>query len=292
MANGYRKILVAYDGSKSAQNALSLASQLARENKSWIKVVAVVPTYAGDIELTGISNVKETMAGPGRKLLAEAQSIADREKVLILTDLEQGEPDERIVHVAEEENCDLIVVGRKGRNPVERELVGAVTTKVIGHTDKDVLVVTDGSTSINWERILLVTDGSQFSEAAVAKAINLARERSAKLFGAMAVYTNDEFMALAPDTVNQLILEAQKILSGIADQAATSGVTIETLVREGEPHTAIVTIATQIGADVIVMGAHGRKGLNRLLMGGVTERVIGFAPCPILITHLPAVPQQ
>ena len=50
----YRKILVAYDGSPSAKNALSLASQLAREDKSWIKVLAVVPSYQGDLELIGV----------------------------------------------------------------------------------------------------------------------------------------------------------------------------------------------------------------------------------------------
>ena len=130
----YRKILVAYDGSSSSKNALSLASHLAREDKSWIKVVAVVPAYEGDLELTGVGNIKEAIEGPGKKLLADAMAIAEQEDVHILTDLEQGEPYERIVHVAEEENCDLIVLGRKGRHPVERELMGAVTARVIGHT--------------------------------------------------------------------------------------------------------------------------------------------------------------
>ncbi|MEJ2032201.1 MAG: universal stress protein, partial [Deltaproteobacteria bacterium] len=111
----YRKILVAYDGSDSARNALSLASQLAREDKSWIKVLAVMPPYEGELELVGISNIKETINGSGQKLLAEARAIADAEKVNILTDLEQGEPYERIVRVAEDENCDLITVGRRGR---------------------------------------------------------------------------------------------------------------------------------------------------------------------------------
>ena len=73
----YRKILVAYDGSESAKNALAIASQMARENKSWIKVVAVLPGYQGDLELVGVKNIRETMEGTGRELLAEAQRIAD-----------------------------------------------------------------------------------------------------------------------------------------------------------------------------------------------------------------------
>ncbi|MDH4320530.1 MAG: universal stress protein [Desulfobulbaceae bacterium] len=280
----YRKILVAYDGSSSAQSALSLASQLAREDKSWIKVLAVVPTYAGDLELIGIPDAKETITGPGERILAEAKAIAHREGVHILTNLEQGEPYEQIVHVAEDENCDLIVIGRKGRHPLERELVGAVAARVIGHTNKDVLVVPEKS-RIAWNNILLVTDGSKFGEMAAARAIEIARERRGKLFAAVAVYTNDEFVALAPEMVNQLTGEAKNILAKVAEEAASAGVAVETFVREGEPHEAIVGLAEALQAEVIVMGSHGRKGLTKLLMGSVTERVIGYATCPILICH-------
>src|SRR3989339_1407993 len=95
----YRKILVAYDGSSSSKNALHQAINLAREDKSWIKVVAVVPSYEGDLELIGVGNIKDAIAGPGRKLLAEALLIAAAEDAHILTDLEQGEPYEKIVKV-------------------------------------------------------------------------------------------------------------------------------------------------------------------------------------------------
>jgi nucleotide-binding universal stress UspA family protein len=69
MAN-YRKILAAFDGSVSARNALTVASYLAKEDKSWIKVLTVVPDYEGDLELIGVSKIKETIEGPGQKLLA------------------------------------------------------------------------------------------------------------------------------------------------------------------------------------------------------------------------------
>ena len=110
MAN-YRKNLVAYDGSASARNGLAVATHLAKEDKSWIKVLSVLPGYTGDLELVGVSNIKETIEGPGKKLLADAQDIADHEDVHILTNMTQGETYEKIVHVADDENCDLIVMG-------------------------------------------------------------------------------------------------------------------------------------------------------------------------------------
>jgi nucleotide-binding universal stress UspA family protein len=283
MAN-YRKILVAYDGSASARNGLAVASHLAKEDKSWIKVLSVLPGYSGDLELVGVSNIKETIEGPGKKLLAEAQEIADREDVHILTNMTQGEPYEKIVHVADDENCDLIVMGRRGKHQLERELVGSVTARVIGYTLKDVLVVPEG-TRLSRKNILLATDGSPSCEAAVDKAIELAKEKSANLTAVSVVYTNDEYLALAPGVVEELIGKAKNKLATIAQKGREAGVEINTVVKEGEAFEAITNLAQNNGIDMIVMGSHGKKGLQRLLMGSVTERTIGYATCPVLVVH-------
>jgi nucleotide-binding universal stress UspA family protein len=281
----YRKILVAYDGSPSAKNALSLASQLAREDKSWIKVLAVVPSYQGDLELIGVSDIKEAITGPGLELLAEAKQIADQEGVYILTNLEQGEPYEQIVHVAEEENCDLIVMGRRGKGTMERALIGSVTARVIGHTGKDVLVIPEAS-QLSWENILLATDGSACCDNALARALEIAQERQAKLSAVSVVYSNDEFYAVGQEVVKELYKDADKVLDKVKKWAGDLGVQAELFVRDGEPHQAITAMAAEISASLIVMGSHGRKGLTRLLMGSVTERVIGYADCPVLVCHL------
>ncbi|MBU1405448.1 MAG: universal stress protein [Proteobacteria bacterium] len=281
----YRKILVAYDGSPSARNALSLASRLAGEDKSWIKMLAVVPPYQGDLELIGVSDIKEAITGPGQEMLAEARQLADREGVNILTNLEQGEPYEQIVHVAEEENCDLIIMGRRGKGTVERALIGSVTARVIGHTNKDVLV-TPETGKLSWESILLATDGSTCCDNALARALEIAQERKTKLNAVSVVYTNDEFYALGQEVAKELYQEADKVLDKVRNWGRDLGVQAELFVRDGDPHQAITDLAAEISATLIVMGSHGRKGLTRLLMGSVTERVIGYADCPVLICHL------
>mgnify|MGYP000111892669 CR=1 FL=1 len=281
----YRKILVAYDGSPSARNALSLASRLAREDKSWIKVLAVVPPYQGDLELIGVSDIKEAIAGPGQEMLAEARNLADREGISILTNLEQGEPYEQIVQIAEEENCDLIIMGRRGKNKMERELMGSVTARVIGHTSKDVLVTPENGT-LSWKNILLATDGSTCCDNALARALEIAQERKVKLNAVSVVYTNDEFYALGQEVVKELYQEADKVLDKVRKWGGDLGVQTELFVRDGEPHQAINAMAAEISATLIIMGSHGRKGLTRFLMGSVTERVIGYADCPVLICHL------
>jgi nucleotide-binding universal stress UspA family protein len=280
----YRKILVAFDGSPSARNALKIAARLAGEEKSWIKVLAVVPAYEGDMELIGVHNIKETMAGPGQKLLDEAKALAAAADVHILTDMEQGEPYDKIVHVAQDEKCDLIVMGRSGHSHLERELMGSVTARVIGHTDRNVLVVPDQA-ELTWERILLATDGSDNSMGAVNLAMEIAREKGAALTAVSVVYTNDEFMALAPEMIHELVGKAEKVLDAIKARGAEQGLTVETVVKEGEPHQAITQLAADTNATLIIMGTFGRKGLHRLLMGSVTERTIGYAACPVLVAH-------
>ena len=280
----YRKILVAYDGSATARNALAVASHLAKEDKSWIKVLTVLPGYAGDLELVGVSNIKETIEGPGRKLLAEAQEIADQEDVHVLTNMAQGEPYDKIVHVADDENCDLIVMGRRGTHQLEREFMGSVTARVIGYTTKDVLVVPDG-TKLTRKNILLATDGSPSCESAVERAIDIAKDRSADLTAMSVVYTNDEYIALAPGVVEELVAKAKQKLALIEQKGKEAGVTIKTLVKEGEAYEQITSLAQESQIDLIVMGSHGKMGLQRLLMGSVTERTIGYAACPVLVVH-------
>lgn len=281
MAN-YKKILVAYDGSPTAKNALAVGAEIAKREKCWIKVLAVVPVYEGDLALFGVSKIKETIEGPGQALLTEAKSLAKKYDVHVFTNLEQGEPFERIVHVAEDEKCDLIVMGRSGLSHLERELMGGVTARVIGHTDKHVLIVQEDA-KMDWSNILVATDGSKNSESAIEHAIAVAHEKRSRITAISVVQTDEEMIALAPEHIQTLVEKSLKYLEEIKKRCNEKGVAVETFVREGEPHDQIIRLADEVGATLIIMGTHGRKGIKRLLMGSVTERTIGYARCPVLI---------
>jgi nucleotide-binding universal stress UspA family protein len=276
----YRKVLVAFDGSTASKNALRQAFALG----TWIKVLAVVPDYAGDIDLTGISQIKDITHGLGQSLLTEAMAIALEEKTPILTNLDQGEPYERIVHVADNEKCDLIVMGRKGLSRLERALMGRVTARVIGYTSKDVLVVPLHGT-VHLHEMLLATDGSPNTTKAVSRALSMAGKYKARLTLLSVVYTNIEFLAHAPDAVNKLVQKARSQLETIAEKAHAEGIETRIMVRQGDPHVAIAAVSAEIGAGLIIMGSHGRKSLTRLLMGSVAEQVIGSATMPVLVCH-------
>ncbi len=278
----YKKILVAIDGSESSRNALRQAFRLAVEEKCWITVTSVVPPYSGDLDLTGVGDVRALLAKPCRDALDDAKQLAETERALIKTVAEEGESYERIVDLADAENADVIVMGRRGLHKMERALMGSVTARVIGHTQRDVLVVPLGAT-LGWKRVLVGTDGSRFSGLAVDKAIAFAKAYGGDLVVLSVVDVPTEFYAEAPQAVDDMVRKAKEYTAAVKEKAAAAGVRAESYVGEAESWEAIINLSKEQSADMIVMGSHGRTGLRRLLMGSVTEKVIGHAACPVLV---------
>lgn len=280
----YNKLLVAMDGSEASKNALHQAFKLAFDEKKWITVAAVNPPYQGDLELIGVSNIEELLKGKGEKILEEAQQIAKEERASIKTRLEVGEPYEKIIEIAEEEKCELIVMGRRGITGFERALMGSVTAKVIGcFKGRTLIVPTD--TSVGWKKIIVASDGSKHSEAAVREAINYAKSYGGSLNIINVVYTNDEVSATAPSLVESMVHKAREHLESLKALANSENVNADIFVKEGEPFQGITDLAEELGADTIVIGSRGTTALKRILIGSVTSRVIGLAPCPVLVVN-------
>lgn len=281
----YRKILVAVDGSPASLHALRESFKLAQNEGSWITVVSVVPPYSGDLDLVATGNVLMAMRKPYEEALSKAQEIADAKKVPIKTVCGEGEPHRRIVDLAETESFDLIVTGRRGLNRLERVLIGSVAARIVGYSSTDVLVI-PGDTEVDWQKVLVATDGSKYSEAASRKAIDFTKSYSGELKILSVVDVPPEFFAESPKTVEELIKKAKGYVEDVKKQAEAEGVKSETFVREGEAYQVITNIAREQNVAILVMGSHGRTGLKRLLMGSVTEKAIGHTPCPVLVVKI------
>jgi nucleotide-binding universal stress UspA family protein len=135
---GYRKILIAVDGSK---DVLTQGLRLAQDEKCWVTVVKVIPPYDGDLNLSGIKNIEDVLDNGARKDIAEIEDIAKAESALVKTRLEEGEIPEKIVEVAEDEKCDLIIMGTNKTNWFKKIFGKNVVEKVINQAPCPVLVV-------------------------------------------------------------------------------------------------------------------------------------------------------
>jgi len=107
---GYRKVLIAMNGSTDVVNE---GIKMAQDEKTWVTVLKVIPEYEGDLNLTGIKNLNDVLDSGAQKALAGARSVAEAAGALIKTRLEEGTPAEKIVEVAAEERCDVIILGAK-----------------------------------------------------------------------------------------------------------------------------------------------------------------------------------
>jgi len=277
----YRNILVAYDGSDSSRNALEQAKKISKGNGCGVAAVIVVNQRTGSSESPEGEHRDELASGPQAKLVAELEKTIKGCTEIRTVQLE-GSIYEAIIDVARSRNSDLIVMGRRGITGLERVFMGSVTARVIGYSPVDVLVVPHDAT-ISLENVLLATDGSRYSNLAAEKALNIARSYRARLKAVSVIDVPAEFFATAPDIAEKLNERARNIVEPIKREANVLSIEADVFVRSGITHEQIVRLADEVGAGLILVGSHGKTGLERFLMGSVTEKVIGSARCPVLV---------
>jgi nucleotide-binding universal stress UspA family protein len=279
----YKKLLVAVDGSEISMHAFKESLKITKED---IMVMAVAPPYSGDLRVMGASDIGALLRQPCEEALGKAMKMAAAERVQIRPVCVMGEPYEAIVETAEDEGRDLIIMGVRGAGLIRRLLVGSTTARVIGYSSQDVLVVPEKG-AIGWDRLLVATDGSEYSRKAVDKALDLIKYSGGTLTVVSVLEISPHIYAVAPQIAEEKIKLPQKYVAEVEELAASRGIQVEGVVREAECANEVITdVAREQSIDLIVVGSHGRTGLKRLLMGSVTESVIAHSPCPVLVVKL------
>jgi len=138
-----------------------------------------------------------------------------------------------------------------------------------------------------YNRILIPTDGSETSERAAEHGVKLAKVTGAEVIY-LYVIDISSFSGIPTEAIWEnmrglLEEEGRSSLSKVEDIAKENGVKVESIVKEGIPSEDISKTAEEKQVDVIVMGTAGRSGLDKLLLGSVTEKIIRTAPCPVLV---------
>lgn len=139
---GYRKILIAVNGSL---DVLREGLRVARDEGCWVTVVKVIPPNEGELHLTGIKHIKDVFMAGVEKTIDEIEKIAQSERVLIKTKVEEGEISEKIIEVAEKERCDLIIIELPKKKGLKRLFGDSTVRKVIDNSSIPVLVVRNKS---------------------------------------------------------------------------------------------------------------------------------------------------
>ena len=142
-----------------------------------------------------------------------------------------------------------------------------------------------------FKRIIVATDFTPASVAALEEAIGLAKENGAQLMIAHAyqppslVEAQSISAGVYEEWDQNIRAEVKGWLQELVEKAAKEGVQAEPLILTGAPYEAIAEAAKFNEADLVVLGTHGRKGVSRLFFGSVAARVISTAPCPVMTVH-------
>lgn len=135
------------------------------------------------------------------------------------------------------------------------------------------------------DKLLLATDRSSFSEGAVREAISFAKKCSSRLYVMSILETNPQYETIGADVYDKEEAEALKYLESVKARALQEGLpSCEAVLHYGEePYRIIVDEAAEKKVDMIIIGRRGRSGLMKVLMGRVAAKVIGHAPCKVLV---------
>lgn len=283
-----KNLLVCTDGSEYSEGAVREAIRLAKTTGASLTVLSVIDFNP---EFQALApDLVDKMEADIRKHLNEVKEKAAAEsmKVQAFTLLSTA-PYIGIAREAEKVGADLIIMGRRGKTGLKRLLMGSVTKRVIGHAPCSVLVV-PREARIECKKILCATDGSVYGNSAAAEAVMIAKRYVAELTFISVVHAESTspldivHSQMHRDLIAENELRAAETAIKLAtEQADKENVKCDSMVLAGKSYEVIVGTASEKGSDLIVIGSHGRTGVDRLLMGSVAERVVGTSECAVLV---------
>lgn len=138
-----------------------------------------------------------------------------------------------------------------------------------------------------YDAILFPTDGSEGATVALEHALDLAERYDATLHVLYVADTNrDSLVAVGDAVVDALEHEGESVVDEVVDRGRARGVDVDREVLQGDPYRTILDYVDEIGIDLVVMATHGRRGIDRYLLGSVTEKVIRSADVPVLTVRM------
>ena len=316
----FKRILVPLDGSKQAEQALPIASHLAKTSGGSLLLLRVVSTFNEfGMYSAGMSAAKFLQEALDKELTEAAAYLAKLAHVPVTEKIEtriavyNGQAASSILDIAQEQEIDVIVLCSHGYNSFKRWALGSVAQKVARHSPTPVLLLRGQNLKLKEKlahplRATLALDGSPFAEAALLPAVDIVTALSSPergelhLLRLVEVPPPDEefgYMLNADFNFHKTALQEageylQDIRARLLDEQPTrADLQISWSTTECQDIAdAIVQgaafgkgIGPQKASDLIVLTTHGRSGLHRWLVGSVTERVLQSSTLPLLILH-------
>lgn len=297
------RVLIAYDGSPGAAEAVALAQGIAWPEATNLRVVYVIEPVAAPIsgpwdrgaslapELDAAisAHARDTVREAVERLASAGRSVDGFEV--------RGRAGSAIVAQALEFQADLVIVGSRGHGTIASLLLGSTSSEIVDHASCPVLVARAATLS----RVVFATDDSPSARAAeailgqwpifsglpidVVSVVELIRPWTTGIAPTMYGQALDAYamdLRNAREELESIANAAAGRLRSGHDRAARD---VRAEVREGDPAGEVITFAEERGADLIVLGSRGRTGFTRLLLGSVARNVLSGSTASVLVVR-------
>jgi nucleotide-binding universal stress UspA family protein len=287
------RVLLATDLSRCAESATRLTASLPWPKNTTILVLGAIEAARPVIDIDGSAGTDERDAREftyAVRLAAETLAAPGRTVETVTT---FGRPAGAIVEEAARFRADLVIMGSRGRGPVRSALLGSVSAEVVDRAPCPVLIArrervssivfgADGATRTAVAADVLtwpVFAGLPMRVVSVAEVdlpYDAVAEPRAKFEAAVSSYLKQSDDAQA---------KCERIAKQKAAQLVAIGIEATSEVRHGSPAKALLTAAHDFGADLVVVGSRGDRGLQRLLVGSTAREILHNASCSVLIAR-------
>lgn len=216
--------------------------------------------------------------------IAEQMASAGLE---VMTAVTKGYPASSIVEYAADWEADFVIVGSRGLSRVRRFLMGSIARAVVRHAPCSVEIVRARSETSKQAgkglRILLATDGSAFSVAAALSIASRPWPEGSEVKVISVVHYADYAIGECKEMPRDIagIERREKDSAAARTILVDAGLKATCAVLTGDPKSVILDEAREWGAHMIVVGAQGRRGISRFLLGSVSETVATHAHCSV-----------
>jgi nucleotide-binding universal stress UspA family protein len=300
----YRHLLVPLDGSRLAESVLPVAASLAGGFQATVTLLHVIergpPAHVhGDRHLTGRGEAEAYLDDLARRFFPPGVRVSHH----VHGDVEADVPGSIVRH-ARELGADLVVMCTHGRGRLRHQLFGGIAQRVLAAGAVPVLLVPPveaPTPPFSCRRVLVPLDGRPEHAQGLPVGVAFARACAAAVHVLWVVPTfahlaGEQAVAghLLPGTISALLeMEQEEAARAVRERLAALGATdIPTTVEvaRGDPAAAIMATATRIAADLIVIGTHGRAGMDAFWAGSVAPHIALRAAWPLLLVPLEAGP--
>jgi len=283
----FDRILFPTDGGEGADAVFDRVLDVAETHGGTVHVLNVADTTHDSV--TRIQGeIIDVLEHEGETVVEAAAERAAERGVPTVTDVVQGGVAATVEAYAAEYGIDLVAIPTRGRTGLERLFLGSTTDRVLRRSSVPVLTLdpADDATPYPARNVLVPTDGSAGAEGALGVSTELAAETGAALHVLCIVDESDPGTDVSADAAGDRASETVEKAVSVAEDAGVESV-VGTVETAPSIRRAIESYVGTHDVGLVVMGTRGRRGLERRLLGSVTERIVRSASVPVV-----AVPES